>query len=52
MKRPSLDIGEVDHLPSRVASHLVREIRIGRLKSGERLCRKLWGSLRVPNFST
>ena len=37
MKKPSLDIGAVDHLPSRVASHLAREIRLGRLKSGEKL---------------
>ncbi len=37
MKRPSLDIGDVDHLPSRVATHLAREIRAGRLKSGEKL---------------
>lgn len=37
MKRPSTIIGETNHLPSRVAAHIVREIKDGRLKSGEKL---------------
>ena len=37
MKKPSVEIGQPDHLPTRVAAHIVREIKEGRLKSGEKL---------------
>lgn len=37
MKKPSLAIGRTDHLPARVAAHIVREIKEGRLKAGQKL---------------
>ena len=37
MKRVSAAIGPVEHLPSRVATYISREIAAGRLKPGEKL---------------
>lgn len=37
MKQFSSEIGQIEHLPTKVAAHISREIKSGRLKTGEKL---------------